>query len=106
MKRSPQVALLLMGAAAVGGTGYAMMPRSDCTQPGSPAAVSAGVKPNEACPPSSRSSSSSSGSSGRSWWSSSHSGSSGSGTSGSGSGHSSTSRGGFGSTGGSAHASS
>jgi len=31
MKRSSQVALLLMGTAAVGGTAYSMMPRENCS---------------------------------------------------------------------------
>jgi hypothetical protein len=33
MKRSSQIALVLMGATAVGSTSYAMMPRNECRPP-------------------------------------------------------------------------
>ena len=39
MKRSSQVALLLMGATGVGAGAYAMTPPRDCVPPGSPAAA-------------------------------------------------------------------
>lgn len=41
MKRSSQVALVLMGAAGMGAGAYAMMPRSDCVAPGMPPAINA-----------------------------------------------------------------
>jgi hypothetical protein len=43
MKRSAQVALVLMSAATVGGAGYAMMPRQNCAPP-------AGAVPNAGAP--------------------------------------------------------
>ena len=60
MKRSSQVALLLMGTVAVGGGAYAMMPSENC-QPGQPGLAQPG-SPQPNCSP--RSSSSSGGSSG------------------------------------------
>jgi len=53
MKRSAQVALVLMSAATVGGAGYAMMPRQNCTPPGNavPNATSpTGVAPKGVAP--------------------------------------------------------
>jgi hypothetical protein len=44
MKRSAQVALVVMSAATVGGVGYAMMPRENCTAPAGAAAD--GAKPS------------------------------------------------------------
>jgi hypothetical protein len=43
MKRSAQVALVLMSTAAVGGTAYSMMPRENCVP-------ATGVAPNAAAP--------------------------------------------------------
>ena len=60
MKRSSQVALLLMGTVAVGGGAYAMMPSENC-QPGQPGLAQPG-SPQPNCSP--RSSSSSGGGSG------------------------------------------
>ena len=55
MKRSSQVALLLMGVTGVGATGYAMTrPPPNCIPHGSPAAVAPampGAAAAEACPP-------------------------------------------------------
>ena len=34
MKRSSQIALVLMGATSLGATGYAMAPRTDCVRRG------------------------------------------------------------------------
>src|SRR5262245_9125702 len=73
MKRSSQVALVLMGATAVGASSYAMAARTDCVTPGSGAAGHAvvaaqGPQPAEPCRESRRWSSSSSGS-GSSVWS-------------------------------------
>ncbi|WP_076865873.1 hypothetical protein [Bradyrhizobium mercantei] len=101
-KRSNHVALLVMGTLAVGGSAYALMPRTNCqpiqpppagvTAPGAPAP--APLQPGADCAP--RSSSSGSGGSGGSSRSSFYSGnSSSSGSSSSSS--SSVSRGGFGS---------
>ena len=88
MKRTSQVALLLMG---VGAGGYAMMPRNECAaQPST--GMSAARAPGDPCPSGQSSSSSSSGGS------SSRSSFSGSGSSDSSS-HSGASHGGFGSTG-------
>lgn len=98
VKRSGQVALLVMGTLAVGTTAYTMMPRQNCEPP--PPGTEASAQASTAC--SSRSSSSSSGSSRwssrSSFFSSDSSSHSSSGTS-SDSGHSSVSRGGFGSFG-------
>jgi hypothetical protein len=69
MKRSGQVALLLMGTTAVGGTAYTLMPRESCTIE-RPAIATPGATPAVECAPRSHSSSSS-GSSYRSSWSSS-----------------------------------
>jgi hypothetical protein len=77
MKRSAQVALVLMGATAVGASSYAMAPRTDCAQPNNPASrppvAGSPVPPqsNEPCRQSRRWGSSSggySGSSGSSGW--------------------------------------
>jgi hypothetical protein len=97
MKRTPQVALLLMGVTAVGVGGYAMMPRNDCAAQPS-AGMSAAQAPGDPCPSghSSSSSSSSGGSSSRTSFSGSGSGSS---DSSSHSGGAGTSHGGFGSIG-------
>ena len=56
MKRSAQVALLLMGTAGVGAGAYAVTPpRSNCVPAGTPAAQIAPPVPGkpapEACPP-------------------------------------------------------
>ncbi len=56
MKRSSQVALLLMGVTGVGATGYAMTrPPANCVPQGSPAATIApatpGARQAEPCPP-------------------------------------------------------
>jgi hypothetical protein len=48
MKRSAQVALVLMSAATVGGAGYAMMPPQNCAPSGS--AVPNAAVPNTAAP--------------------------------------------------------
>jgi len=94
-QRSNHVALLVMGTLAVGGGGYALMPRENC-QPAQPGMVSP-AQPGADCAP--RSSSSSSGSHGGGGGSSSrssfYSGDSSSG--GAASSSSSVSRGGFGS---------
>jgi hypothetical protein len=103
MKRSTQIALLLMGATGVGAAGFAMMRGGDCATPAPGSAVSGAPSPG--C--STGRSSGSGGHGGGSWRSSSFSGSGGdSGASHSGSGGSggSAGRGGFGGTG-SAHAS-
>lgn len=76
MKRSAQVALVLMGATAVGASSYALAPRTDCVPPGSaasrPPAVAPGTgQPGEPCRETRRSSSSGYsrwGSSGSSTW--------------------------------------
>jgi hypothetical protein len=69
MKRSSQVALLLMGVTGVGATGYAMTkPPPNCVAPGGPSATKAPAAPvpgAEPCPP--RRQWSSSGSSYSSW---------------------------------------
>ena len=39
MKRSANVALLVMGTVAVGATAYALMPSENCQQPGQPGAA-------------------------------------------------------------------
>jgi hypothetical protein len=70
MKRSSQVALLLMGTVAVGGGAYALMPSENC-QPNQPGLAQPG-SPQTQCSPRS-SSSSSSGYRGGSGWSSSSS---------------------------------
>lgn len=97
VKRSGHVALLLMGAVAVGGTAYALIPRERCEQP-----ADATAQTSDNCR------SRSSGSSGSGRWSSSHwgftdsgsdSGRSSSSGSGSESSASHVSRGGFGSFG-------
>jgi hypothetical protein len=49
MKRSAQVALVLMSAASVGGIAYSMMPRQDCVPPRG-ALPSGGTLPNSALP--------------------------------------------------------
>jgi hypothetical protein len=72
MKRSSQVALLIMGTAGVGAATYSMTaPRKDCIALGTPPSAVAPVKPGqpplEPCPPR-RSWSSSSGYSYRSYW--------------------------------------
>ena len=72
MKRSSQVALLLMGVTGVGATGYAMTkPPPNCTPQGSPAATAALAAPGsrvaEPCPPQ-RVAASSSSYGGRSSW--------------------------------------
>jgi hypothetical protein len=99
MKRSSQVALMLMGVTAVGASGMMLMPRRDCRPP-TAAEIAAGAKPDDPCR-SSGGSSSRGGSSGRSWF---FGHGSGTGSSSSSEHGSSSSRGGFGSTG-SAHAS-
>jgi hypothetical protein len=49
MKRSSQIALVLMGATAVGGTSYAMMPRNECRPvPGAQQPAGASVRINPA----------------------------------------------------------
>ncbi|MFL6933571.1 MAG: hypothetical protein ACJ8EJ_02875 [Xanthobacteraceae bacterium] len=77
MKRSAQVALVLIGATAVGASSYALAPRTDCVPPGStaarPPAVAPGTQaqPGEPCRATRRSSSSGYsrwGSSGGSTW--------------------------------------
>ncbi len=70
MKRSSQVALLLMGTAGVGAATYSMTtPRQDCIAPGTPPGAVAPAKPGqpplEPCPPRQ---SRSSGSYYRSYW--------------------------------------
>jgi len=68
MKRSSQVALLLMGTTAAGGTAYTLMPSESCTTE-RPAIVAPGATPAVECKPRSGSSSSSGSSyrSSRSW---------------------------------------
>jgi hypothetical protein len=61
MKRSSQVALLLMGTTAAGGTAYTVMPSESCTTE-RPAIVAPGAAPAVNCTPRSGSSSSSGGS--------------------------------------------
>jgi hypothetical protein len=78
MKRSGQIALVLMGATAVGASSYALTPsRTECTQPGGPAArpplagTPAAPQGNQPCRETRRwwsSSGSSSGYSGSSAW--------------------------------------
>ncbi len=58
IKRSSQVALLLMGTNAVGGTAYTLMPSENCTTE-RPAIVAPGSTPVTDCTQRSRSSSSS-----------------------------------------------
>jgi hypothetical protein len=58
MKRSSQVALLLMGTTAVGGTAYSLMPRENCTTE-RPAIVAPGSTSATDCTQRSHSSSSS-----------------------------------------------
>jgi hypothetical protein len=48
MKRSSQVALLLMGTMAVGGGAYALMPSENC-QPNQPGVTQPGGQPNQNC---------------------------------------------------------
>lgn len=51
MKRSSQVALLLMGAASAGASAYALMPSRDCVAPDRPAALAPGaVSPQTLAP--------------------------------------------------------
>jgi hypothetical protein len=71
MKRSSQVALLLMGTAGLGAGAYAMVPpRKDCIPPGTPPSAVAPAVPGkpalEPCPP--RRSGSSGGYYYRSYW--------------------------------------
>jgi hypothetical protein len=100
VKRSGNVALLLMGTLAVGTTAYTLMPSNKCDPNVAQPSL---LQHNAECPPRSSSSSSSGGGSGGSSSSSRYySGSSSSGSSSSGgydSGSHSTSRGGFGSFG-------
>jgi hypothetical protein len=52
MKRSSQVALLLMGAGAVGGASYAAMPQRDCSAPAQQTAVApdaSGTRSQRSC---------------------------------------------------------
>jgi len=52
MKRSSQVAVLLIGASAVGGTGYAAMSQRDCsaqTQQTAAASGAPGTNPQNSC---------------------------------------------------------
>jgi hypothetical protein len=60
MKRSSQVALLLMGTVAVGGGAYALMPSENCP-PNQPGVVQPGGQQNQNCNRSWRSSGGSSG---------------------------------------------
>ncbi len=48
MKRSSQVALLLMGTVAVGGGAYAMMPGENC-QPNQPGVIQPGGQQSQNC---------------------------------------------------------
>jgi hypothetical protein len=51
MKRSSQVALLLMGVAGAGASAYALFPQQDCVAPEKPAAISPGtVSPQTLAP--------------------------------------------------------
>jgi len=70
MKRSSQVALLLMGVTGVGAAGYTMTrPPPDCVPPGAAASViKPGAKDAEPCPPRRSWSSSSTGYNSRSSW--------------------------------------
>jgi len=43
MKRSSQVALLLMGVTTAGATSYALIPSRDCAAPNKPAAIAPGA---------------------------------------------------------------
>jgi hypothetical protein len=97
VKRSAQVALLLMGATSIGATSYALTPRNDCSGQPTPGSAVVGTPSADTTCSSGRSSSG--GGHGSSRWSSSSS--NGSGTSGPTGGSTSTSaaRGGFGSTG-------
>lgn len=98
-KRSGQVALLLMGTVAVGGTAYALMPSRHCEPPPN-AASPASQQPNTECTSRSSSSGSHGSSSSRSSYYSSDSSSSSHSSSGtSDSGSHSAARGGFGSFG-------
>jgi hypothetical protein len=93
VKRSRHVALLLTGTLAVGGSAYALMPRSNCEPNGPGMAATSSPDANAAC--ASRSGSST-GSHSSGWWSHSNFyGGSSSGTS-TASGSTETSRGGFG----------
>ena len=94
VKRSGQVALLVMGTMAVGGGAYALMPRGNC-QPNSPG-MAAPASPEAAAACASRSSAfgSHGGSSG--WWSHSNFYSSSSSGTSNASGSTETTRGGFG----------
>jgi hypothetical protein len=98
MKRSSQVALLLMGAAGIGAASYALMRGNDCAP--APGSAVSGAQSGQDC--SSRRSSGSGGHGGS--WSSYRSGGGTGSSSGSGGGESSAAHGGFGSTG-AAHAS-
>jgi len=99
MKRSSQIALLLMGAAGVGGAGFMMIRGGDCATP-APGSTVAGA-PSPGC---STGRSSSSGGHGGGWGASSSSASAGKSGSPSSGGEGAAGRGGFGGTG-SAHAS-